>query len=180
MRARTASAILCSNVLIEVFHQDNPSAKVPTYAVLDDQSTDVFITETLLEKLKVEGQEVNLEINTITDANSVLAKKVNGLRIQDTKNRHKSIKIPFAYSQENISARQGDIATPEIARSWKHLEEIACHIHYRPDVEMAVTLLQHSSHCALFMAGIINLVLKNTSSAGRSLVLFASTKKKKH
>ena len=44
-------------VLIEVFHQDSPSAKVPTYAVLDDQSTDVFITDSLLEKLKVEGQK---------------------------------------------------------------------------------------------------------------------------
>ena len=127
-------------VLIEVFHQDNPSVKVPTYAVLDDQSTDVFITEPLLEKLRVEGQEVNLEINTITGLNSVRTKKVNGLRIQDTENRHKSIKIPFAYSQENIPASQRDIATPEIARSWKHLEEIACHIHYRPDVEIGLLI----------------------------------------
>ena len=49
--------------------------------MLDDQSTDVFITDTLLEKLKVEGQEVNLEINTITGASSVRTEKVNGLRI---------------------------------------------------------------------------------------------------
>lgn len=103
--------------LIEVLHQDTPPAKVPTYAVLDDQSTDVFITDFLLEKLKVEGQEVNLQINTITGVKSVRTKKVNGLRIQDTENHHKSIKIPFAYSQENIPASQRDIATPEIARS---------------------------------------------------------------
>lgn len=87
-----------------------------------------------LEKLKTEGQEVNLKINTITGVNSVRTKKVNGLGIQDTEIRHKSIKIPFTYSQENIPASQRDIATPEIARSWKHLEEIACRIHYRPDV----------------------------------------------
>ena len=102
--------------------------------MLDDQSTDVFITDFLLEKLKVEGQEVNLQINTITGVKSVRTKKVNGLRIQDTENHDKSIKIPFAYSQENIPASQRDIATTEIARSWKHLEGIALHIHHRSDV----------------------------------------------
>lgn len=35
-------------VLLEVFHQDNATARVPTYAVLDDQSTDVFIMDKLL------------------------------------------------------------------------------------------------------------------------------------
>ena len=108
--------------------------------MLGDQSTDVLITEPLLEKLKVEGQKVKLEINTITGLKSVRTKKGNGLRIQDNKNRHKSIKIPFAYSQENIPASQRDIATPEIGRSWKHLEEIACHIHYRPDVEIGLLI----------------------------------------
>ena len=68
-------------VLLEVFHKDNPSAKVPTYAVLDDQSTDVFITDSLLQQLEIEGQEVNLEINTIAGVNSACIWKVNGLHI---------------------------------------------------------------------------------------------------
>ena len=127
-------------VLLEVFHQDNPSAKVPTYAVLDDQSTDVFIADSLLEQLGVQGQEVNLEINTITGANSVRTQKVNGLHIQDMDSLHKSIKVPFAYSQEKIPASQEDIATPEIARSWKHLEGIAHHIHHRTDIEIGLLI----------------------------------------
>ena len=127
-------------VLLEVFHQDNPSAKVPTYAVLDDQSTDVFIADSLLEQLGVQGQEVNLEINTITGANSVRTQKVNGLHIQDMDSLHKSIKVPFAYSQEKIPASQEDIATPGIARSWKHLEGIAHHIHHRTDIEIGLLI----------------------------------------
>ena len=52
---RSQPAHSCARiVLLEVFHQDNPSAKVPTYAVLDDQSTDVFVTDSLLEQLGVE------------------------------------------------------------------------------------------------------------------------------
>ena len=134
---RNLSARSCARiVLLEVFHQDNPSAKVPTYAVLDDQSTNVFIADTLLEQLGVQGLEVNLEINTITGANSVRTQKVNGLHIQDMNSLHKSIKVLFAYSQEKIPASQEDIAAPEIARSWKHLEGIAHHIHHRTDIEI--------------------------------------------
>ena len=135
------SARSCARiVLLEVFHKDNPSAKAPTYAVLDDQSTDVFITDSLLQQLGIEGQEVNLEINTITGVNSVRTRKVNGLHIQDIDSRHKSIKIPFAYSQEKIPASQDDIATPEIARSWKHLEGIAHHIHHCADIEIGLLI----------------------------------------
>ena len=113
---RSQPARSCARILLlEVFHQDNPSAKVPTYAVLDDQSTDVFVTDSLLEQLGVEGHEVNLEINTITGINSVRTQKVNCLHIQDIDNLHKSIKVPFAYSQEKIPANQEDIATPENA-----------------------------------------------------------------
>ena len=127
-------------MLLEVFHQDDLSAKVPTHAVLDDQSTDVFVTDSLLEQLGVEGQEVNLEINTITGVNSVHTQKVNGLHIQDIDNLHKSIKVSFAYSQEKIPASQEDIATPEIARSWKHLEEMAHSIHHKPHVEIGLLI----------------------------------------
>lgn len=83
---------------------------------------------------------MNLEINMITRVNSVRTQKVNGLHIQDMHSLHKSIKVPFAYSQEKIPARQEDIATPEIARSWKHLEGIAHQIHHRTDVEIGLLI----------------------------------------
>ena len=138
---RNQSARSCARiVLLEVFHQDNPSAKVPTYAVLDDQSTDVFIAFSLLKQLGVQGQDLNLEINTITGTNSVRTQKVNGLHIQDMDSLHKSNKVPFAYSQEKIPASQEDIATPEIARSWKHLEGIAHHIHHHTDIKIGLLI----------------------------------------
>lgn len=135
------SARSCARiVLVEVFHQDNPSARMLTYAVLDDQSTDVFITDTLLDQLQVKGQEVNLNISTIAGVNTVRTQKVNGLHIKDTDSRHNSIKIPFAYSQEKIPASHQDIATPNIAQLWPHLKEIAHHIHYHPGVEIGLLI----------------------------------------
>ena len=76
----------------------NPSAKVTTYAVLDNLSTDVFVKHSLLEQLGVEDQEVYLEIDTVTGVSSVHTQKVKGLRIQDMDNLHKSIKVSFGYS----------------------------------------------------------------------------------
>ena len=125
-------------VLLEGFHKDNPSAKVPTYAVLNDQSTDVFITDSLLQQLEIEGQEVNLEINIITGVNRVRTRKVNGLHIEDIDSRNKSIKVPFAYSQEKIPGSQDNIATPEVARSW--LEGIAHYIHHCADIKIGLLI----------------------------------------
>ena len=115
-------------VLVQIFHQDNPLTRVPTYAVLDDQSTDVFVTDSLLSQLRAKGRDVNLEVNTILGTNSIRTKKVNGLRIQDVEGRHQPIKISHAYSRESIPASQSDIATPEVASKWKHLQEISRHL----------------------------------------------------
>ena len=106
-----------------LFHQDDPSNRVPTYAVLDGQSTDFFITNALLNQLQTEGQDVNLEINTILGTNTVRTKNVNGLRIQDIEGQHQPMKIPLAYSREAIPANQSEIATPETASNWEHREK---------------------------------------------------------
>ena len=127
-------------VLLQVFNQDDPSNRVPTYAVLDNQSTDVFITNALQDQLRTDGQDVNLEINTILGTNTVRTKKVNGLRIQDIESHHQPMKIPHAYSREAISANQSDIAKPEMASSWEHLEKLSRYLHYRPDPEIGMLI----------------------------------------
>ena len=127
-------------VLLQVFHQDDLSTRIPTYAVLDDQSTDVFITDALLDQLRIEGQDVNLEINTILGTNTVRTKKVNGLRIQDIEGQHQPMKIPYAYSREGIPASQSDIATPETASNWEHLKKVSRRLHYRPDLETGMLI----------------------------------------
>lgn len=127
-------------VLAKIFHHSNPEKEVLTYGVLDDQSTDVFITEDLLSKLEVEGSEINLQVNTITGTDTVRTSKVHGLRIQDVGRNFAPMKIPHAYTRETIPATHYEIVTPDIARQWKHLEGIADEIHYRPDVEIGLLI----------------------------------------
>ena len=127
-------------VLVKAHHQSDPSVEMLTYAVLDDQSTDVFVTDSLLDKLAVEGNEVNLEVNTIVGTKTIRTRKISGLRIQDVENRHSPIKVPYAYAQESIPATHFDIATPEVAKQWQHLKEIADKIHHQPDVEIEMLI----------------------------------------
>ena len=83
-------------VLVRACHQLNAAKKITTYAVLDDQSTDTFIADALLEQLEVDATEVDLQVNTIIGSNSIRTKKVVGLSIQD---EYGPIKVPFAYSR---------------------------------------------------------------------------------
>ena len=87
-------------VLVRAYHQSNPAKKITTYAVLDDQSTDTFIADALLEQLEEDATEVHLQVNTIVGSNSIRTKKVVGLSIQNLENEYEPIKVPFAYSRE--------------------------------------------------------------------------------
>ena len=103
-------------VLLKVFHRSDPSRETLTYAVLDDQSTDVCVSDSILDYLGVEGQEVNLQVNTIVGTNTIRTKKATGLCIQDIHSEHSPIKVPFAYARDSIPATHCDIAT--LSRQW--------------------------------------------------------------
>lgn len=111
-----------------------------TYAVLDDQSTDVFVTDSLLDELDVSGQEVNAQVNTIVGTNTLRMRKVSGLQIQDVNAEHSPVKVPYAYAQESIPATHHDIATPDIARQWEHLKVIAEKISYQPQIGIGMLI----------------------------------------
>ena len=127
-------------VLLKVSSQSDPSKETLTFAVLDDQSTDVFVTDNLLNELSIDGKEVNLQVNTIVGTNTVRTRKVCGLHVKDVNGEHSPVKVCYAYAQESIPATHHDIATPEIARQWEHLKTIADKIPYRPDIEIGMLI----------------------------------------
>ena len=125
---------------MKVSHHSNPNKELTTYALLDNQSTDVFISDTLLDQLEVDAPKVDLQVNTIVGSNTIRTKKVAGLFIQDMDNEYTPIKIPFAYSKEYIPASHEDIATPRVASQWTHLSHIADKIQHRPDVDIGLLI----------------------------------------
>ena len=63
---------------------------------------------------------------------------MTGLHIRDVNHEHGSIRIPYAYTREYIPATHRDIATPSIARQWKHLADIADTLPNRPDIDIGM------------------------------------------
>ena len=127
-------------ILLKVSDQSDPLKETLTYAVLDDQSTDVFITDAPQSKLNLSGAEVNLQVNTIVGTNSVRMRRVPGLQIRDINGEYSPVKVPYAYAQPKIPATHSDIATPDIVRQWDHLKDVADEIHYRSDIESGMLI----------------------------------------
>ena len=127
-------------ILLKVSDQSDPLKETLTYAVLDDQSTNVFITDALQSKLNLSGVEVNLQVNTIVGTNTVRKRRVPGLQIQDINDEYSPVKAPYAYAQPKIPATHSDIATPDIVRQWDHLKDVADEIHYRSDIDIGMLI----------------------------------------
>ena len=126
--------------MLKVSDQSDPLKETLTYAVLDDQSTNVFITDALQSKLNLSGVEVNLQVNTIVGTNTVRMRRVPSLQIQDINDKYSPIKAPYAYAQPKIPATHSDIATPGIVRQWDHLKDVADEMHYRSDIEIGLLI----------------------------------------
>ena len=127
-------------ILLKVSDQSDPLKETLTYAVLDDQSTNVFITDALQSKLNLSGVEVNLQVNTIVGTNTVRMRRVPGLQIQDINDEYSPVKAPYAYAQPKIPATHSDIATPDIVRQWDHLKDVANEMHYWSDIEIGMLI----------------------------------------
>ena len=127
-------------ILLKVSDQSDPLKETLTYAVLDDQSTNVFITDALQSKLNLSGVEVTLQVNTIVGTNTVRMRRVPGLQIRDINGEYSPVKVPYAYAQPKIPATHSDIATPDIVRQWDHLKDVADEIHYRSDIEIGMLI----------------------------------------
>ncbi|PFX13024.1 hypothetical protein AWC38_SpisGene22936 [Stylophora pistillata] len=98
----------------------------------------------LAQKLNAEISEIREKQRNVECQKRKLIEKSLGevpmKKARDIDSLHKSIKVPFAYSQEKIPASQEDIETPEVARSWKHLEGIADHIHHCTNTEIGLLI----------------------------------------
>ena len=59
------SATTCRIVPVVLYHKDNPSNELKTYALLDDASNTTFITNKLKSKIGIEGVSTSLNLCTM-------------------------------------------------------------------------------------------------------------------
>ena len=119
----TSSAIMCQIVPVILYHKDNPSREIKTYALLDDASDMTFVTNKVKSELEVEGVGTSLNLSMMHDRKVILVTQINGL-IVERPYRRAQVELPKAYARDIIPARKDQIPTPAVADKWQHLKKI--------------------------------------------------------
>ena len=116
--------IILQTILPVLITDKNTDKTVKTYAFYDNGSAGCFLTESLRERLAVPGTKTTLQLGTMHGHSLVESTVVEDLVITDL-NGKCPIKLPRAYTRDEIPVDRDQIPTPEIVRCLDHLEEIA-------------------------------------------------------
>ena len=119
----TSNAIMCRIVPVVLYHKDNPSKEIKTYALLDDASDTTFVTNKVKNGLEVEGVDTSLNLSTMHGRKVITVTRIDGL-IVERPDRRAQVELPKAYARDIIPSRKDQITTPAVADKWQHLKKI--------------------------------------------------------
>ena len=109
-------------VLVYLSHKSNVQKEVLVYALLDTMSDTSFVSDYCLDKLNVEGIQVNLSLSTLSSVNlTVTSTKVSGLKVRGYYNDD-YLNLSPLYSRNNIPANREHIPTFDKVKQWSHLQ----------------------------------------------------------
>ena len=116
-----------SSMVVPVFvsHVERPDKERLVSALLDTQSDTTFILENTCKSLGLNGTKVKLRLSTMHAENRVVdSSKVQGLMVRGY-NSSTKLSLPAAFTRNIMPANRDHIPTPEMARKWPHLYDIA-------------------------------------------------------
>lgn len=108
---------------------------VTTYAFLDQGSTAVFCTESLMIKLQLTGRKGNILLSTMGQQKVVSSNTLSGLEVAAL-HGDKFLSLPKVYTQVSMPVYKGNIPTERDIKKWPHLK----HIHL-PQIDTGIKLL---------------------------------------
>ena len=101
-----------------------PEHKAVVYAILHSQANGCFISESVMNLIKVDGESMSLWLTTMTGQNLISTTGVDSLVVQDI-NLTTEIQLPRTYSRDCIPADRSLIPQKATAEKWSHLKVIA-------------------------------------------------------
>ena len=90
---------------VVMHHESDLNLQITTYAMLDNQSNACFVSESIIEKLDVNCDEVKLELTTMLDKNVIHNQLVKGLVIKGVC-ESSELRLPPTYSRSTIPANK--------------------------------------------------------------------------
>jgi hypothetical protein len=127
-------------VPVSIHHKDNPFKTTVVYALLDDQANACLVLDSILDRLDVRGDTVNVKMSTALGEDIVACQKVDGLVVRGLR-ESSEVNLPAVLTRPAIPAIPSQIPRPETARKWKHLEKIAGQLTpYLDSVEVGIII----------------------------------------
>lgn len=111
------------------------SKVILTYAFLDQGSTAVFCTESLLQKLHLSGKRANILLKTMGQEKVVSSFVVPELEVAAL-NDDNFISLPRAYTQYSMPVNRANIPTNKDLMKWPYLRHLSL-----PQIEAGIELL---------------------------------------
>ena len=126
----TGMPVLAVKVKAKDSHQP-----VETYALLDGGSNTSFVTQSLLKKLGIKGNQTTLSLTTMEKERSPLPSSVVSLEVSDLNGQSK-INLPTVFSVTKLPVSKEDIPRQSDVDRWPYLHGITT-----PEVDAEVSLL---------------------------------------
>ena len=133
--------ILKTSAIVPVWlsHESTQGERL-VYAMLDTQSDTSFLLDKTKEAMGIEGIEVNLLLSTMTLTNeSIASEKISGLKVRAFDGT-KEICLPPTYTRNIMPANRDHIPTPDIAKDFPHLTDIAPYMIPLQDCEVGLLI----------------------------------------
>lgn len=118
----------------------NPETETLVYALQDTQSSNTFVDQGRSEKMGVISEPVKLKLTTIMGRDSIVqSERVSWLRIRGFASES-FVNLPPTYTRDFIPLELSHIPTPETAKRWRHLNQIASEIPEMKDCEVGLLI----------------------------------------
>ena len=120
--------VSCGKILlVDVFSSDSPEQKHRVYAIIDEQSNSSLISSELADELGVKTPPEKYYLSTCSSEREVkYGRRVTGLTVRSLMGTTSA--LPALVECDSIPQDKREIPTPEMARRFTHLQQIASEI----------------------------------------------------
>ena len=127
-------------VPVKLKQKDHPARSKTVYALLDPQSDTCFVKDSVLQKMGLSGEEVALEVNTMTGRTVTRSQVIQGLVVEDLAG-DVQVELPPTYSKEDIPVERQLIPRRDTTAEWTHLQHVAESLpEYLPDADVGILI----------------------------------------
>ena len=138
--ARPAESVVLHAILPVRVKKKGSDETVTTYAFYDNGSSGCFLTESLREKMSVDGKKTQLQLGTMHGQSLISTTVVSDLLVMDMEGKN-PVELPQSYTRFEIPVTEQQIPTPEGVKRWEHLRSVAEKIpEFIPDLEIGLLI----------------------------------------